>query len=175
MDAQRSRRSAGFTLIEVILTVALIAMLGTMFVVNIGSLLRRSELETLQVEFWRAVDDARVNAVFRQTAYYLTYDEKARAFVVDSGADKRRFEVDTAGLGRDVEIEVAFQEVAPENSYVLIRGELVTTRDIDHVGFFPDGTCSPFTVSLRIDDFESRFQIDPWTGAQLVDPGANET
>lgn len=164
---------AGFTLIEVLLTVSLIALLSTLFVLNVGSLLRDGELETMENEYWRAVDAARTKSVFTQKPYFIEWDEGGQAFVVTSTDDVERFEVDTSAFG-DVEVDVFFEEVAPENSYVLIRGELVGKREIATVGFFPDGTCSPYTVTLKIADFETRFQMDPWTGARLVDPSDDE-
>lgn len=165
---------AGFTLIEVLLTVSLIALLSTMFVLNIGTLLRDGELESLENEYWRAVESARTGAVFRQRPHFIEWDGRGQRFIVRSAGAAESFEVDTSSMGGDVEIEVRFEEIAAENSYVLIRGELVAKREIAAVGFFPDGTCSPYTVSLTIAGFSTSFQMDPWTGTQLVDPSENE-
>ena len=66
------------------------------------------------------------------------------------------------------------EQTRDENSYVLIAGELVAKREIATVGFYPDGTCSPYTVSMKIAGFETNFQMDPWTGVQLVDPNEDE-
>ncbi|MBK1878056.1 prepilin-type N-terminal cleavage/methylation domain-containing protein [Pelagicoccus mobilis] len=171
---RNSKRGAeGFTLIEVLLAVALVAMLGSVLVMNINSLLRDGELETLEREYWRAVESARSGAVFNQQVHFLEWDGKEQRFLVRSAGETEAFEVDTSSMG-DVEIEVFFEEVAPENSYVLIAGELVAKREIATVGFYPDGTCSPYTVSMKIAGFETNFQMDPWTGVQLVDPNEDE-
>ena len=169
MGDLRISRSRGFTLIEVILTVALIALISSAFVFNLNSLLRNTAIESLENEYWRAVDDARTNAVFKQQPHYIEWDSDSRSFVVASSGRKKSFTMDTSEFG-DVEIDILFEEIAPENSYVLIGGKLVATRKIATVGFFPDGTCTPYTVTLKIADFESRFQMDPWTGVRLVDP-----
>lgn len=168
------RRKGGFTLIELLLAVALVAMLSSVFVLNIGSLLRDGELETLEREYWRAVETARSGAVFKQKVHFIEWDPKESRFLVKSAGEVESFEVDMSALGNDVEVEVFFEEVAPENSYVLIAGELVSKREIATVGFYPDGTCSPYTVSLKVAGFETTFQMDPWTGVQLVDPNENE-
>ena len=169
-----SRARSGFTLIEVILTIALISLLSTMFVLNIQSLFRRTELQTMESQYWKAVESARSHSVFNQRAYYLRWDEKGRSFVVESGEEKKRFDVEGEALD-ELEIEVLFEEIAPENSYVLIRGELVAKREIAQVGFFPDGTCSPYTVSMKIGDYESFFKMDPWTGVELVDASESKS
>lgn len=163
------RRKRGFTLIEMLLAVALVAILSTMFVLNLKSLLRDGELETLEREYWRAVESARSGAVFNQKVHFIEWDAEGQRFLVKSAGSVEEFEVDLSAMG-DPEIEVFFEEVAPENSYVLIAGELVAKREIATVGFYPDGTCSPYTVSLKVDEFETVFQMDPWTGVQLVDP-----
>ncbi len=169
-DAPGAR--GGFTLIELLLTISLVALMSSMFVVNIASLLRNGELETLENAYWKAVDSARLNAVFTRSPHFIDWDEDEQGFVVSSGEKRESFPVDTSEFG-DLEIEVLFEEIAPENSYVLIRGELVAKREIVSVGFFPDGTCTPYTVSMKIGEFFTEFQMDPWTGAQLVDPNEN--
>lgn len=173
MTGKRRERTGGFTLIELLLTIALIALLSTVFVLNITSLLRGGELDAIENEYWRAVDAARTKSVFGQKPYFIEWDERGQAFVVTSTNDVERFEVDTSDLG-DIKVEVLFEEVAPENSYVLIRGELVSKRSIATVGFYPDGTCSPYSVTLKVADYETQFQMDPWTGARLVDPNEDE-
>ncbi|MDQ8181810.1 prepilin-type N-terminal cleavage/methylation domain-containing protein [Pelagicoccus sp. SDUM812005] len=166
-----SRR--GFTLFELLLVLALIGLFSTVFVLNINSLMKDGEMDTLEREYWRAVEAARTNAVFKQQAHYLEWDPKGNRFLVVSGGAALAFPVEIESPV-ELDIEVRFEEVAPENSYVLIAGQLVQTREIAKAGFFPDGTCSPFEVSMKIGDFETRFQMDPWTGVQLVNPNENE-
>lgn len=157
----------GFTLIELLLAVSLVALLGSVFVLNIATLLRDGEIETLEREYWRAVDAARTGAVFKQQAHFIEWDEKQSSFLVKSAGAVEMFEVDLESF-EDLGVEVLFEEVAAENSYVLIRGKLVEKREIATVGFFPDGTCSPFQVSLKVGEFVTNFKMDPWTGVELV-------
>lgn len=168
MRPDRSARN-GFTLFEILLVLALIGLLSSLFVLNIGSLLRDGELETLEREYWRAVESARSNAVFKQQAHFLEWDGKESRFLVKSPGNVETFDVDLGSMD-GMDVEVLFEEIAPENSYVLIRGELVAVREIVNVGFFPDGTCSPFSVTFKVADFVTRFQMDPWTGVELVNP-----
>ncbi len=164
---------SGFTLFELLLVLALIGLFSTVFVLNIGSLMKDGEMETLEREYWRAVESARTGAVFEQQAHFLEWDPKGKRFLVLSGGTAQAFPVEIDSPV-DLEIDVRFEEIAPENSYVLIAGRLVEKREIVKVGFFPDGTCSPYEVSMKIADFETRFQMDPWTGVQLVNPNENE-
>lgn len=164
---------SGFTLFELLLVLALIGLFSSVFVLNITSLMKDGEMETLEREYWRAVEAARTSAVFKQQAHYLEWDADGQRFLVLSGVTAEAFPVEVDSPV-ELDIEVRFEEIAPENSYVLIAGQLVEKREIVKVGFFPDGTCSPFEVSMKIADFETRFQMDPWTGVQLVNPNENE-
>ncbi len=152
---------------------ALIGLFSTVFVLNINSLMKDGEMETLEREYWRAVESARTGAVFKQQAHFLEWDPKGDRFLVLSAGAAKEFPVEIESAA-ELEIEVFFEEVAPENSYVLIAGQLVEKREIVKVGFFPDGTCSPYQVSMKIAEFETKFQMDPWTGVQLVDPNEDE-
>ena len=58
-SASGSRPRSGFTLIELMLTLALIALLSSIFVWNINSLLKQGALEALQNEMWSAVEKAK--------------------------------------------------------------------------------------------------------------------
>lgn len=169
MRSAKGHASGGFTLIELLLVISLIALFSSIFVLNLDSLLKSSEIETLENEYWRAVDSAKTGAVFTQRPHFIQWNEKERKFVVLAGDVVDSFAVRSDSITDDTEIEVRFEEIAPENSYVLIRGELVSRRDIATVGFYPDGTCSPYMVTLKIAGYVTEFQMDPWTGVQLVD------
>lgn len=168
MNCRSYSEKSGFTLFELLLTIALIGLLSTMFVWNINSMLKQGEIETLENEFWDAVEIAKRDSVFNRRPYLLRFNEDDLAFEIVSGEEIQTFIVDTSAFGGDTDIEVEFQEELPENGSVLIGGRLVTTREIEEVRFFPDGTCTPFGVSLKIADFQSQISIDPWTGAELT-------
>lgn len=152
------------------LTMALVALLSSLFIWNINALLKQGELEALQNELWGAVEKAKQSAVFSRQANKVRFDLDQQAFLVSSNGVEVPFKVDTSGLGEDIEIEVRFKMVLPKDGYRLVRGQLVTHREIESVTFYPDGTCTPFSVDLRIGDYESSYQIDPWTGSQLTKP-----
>ena len=164
----RSNRDA-FSLLEIVITLGMIGLLTTVFVINIDGMLRRGELDTLKDQFWEAVRDAKENAVYDRKPYVLSYSDEERAFVVSSGEKRSSFKIDTEALGDDVEIAVLFSEQFAENSYKLIGGKLVTDREATRVAFYPDGTCTPFTAELTIAEYSTIINIDPWTGVEMVE------
>ena len=70
----QSRNRGAFTLIELMLTMALIALLSSLFIWNIQSLLKQGELEGLQNELWSAVDKAKQGAVFNRVLHRVRFD-----------------------------------------------------------------------------------------------------
>ena len=148
----------------------MIALLTSLFIWNLNSMLKQTELEALENGLWASIGQARQDAVFSRNPVVMRYDAENQAFVLVSGAVETPFAIDTSGLGEGVEIRVVFKEMLPSDGYRLVRGELVTEREIETVTFFPDGTCSPFSVDLQIADYVSSIQMDPWTGSQLTRP-----
>ena len=164
----QSRNRGAFTLIELMLTMALIALLSSLFIWNIQSLLKQGELEGLQNELWSAVDKAKQGAVFNRVLHRVRFDSENQAFMVSADGEEVPFKVDISALGEDVEIEVIFKLMLPRDGYRLIQGELVTHKEIETITFYPDGTCTPFSVDLKIAEYESSYQIDPWTSSQMT-------
>ena len=93
-----------FTLIELMLTMALIALLSSLFIWNINALLKQGELEALQNELWGAVEKAKQAAVFSRQPHKVRFDEKLKSFMVSSGGEEIAFKVDASGFGEEVEI-----------------------------------------------------------------------
>lgn len=167
----RARRAAAFTLFEILLVVALIGLFSAIFVVNFESLLRQTESDAVESAFWEAARAARTRALVDREAQSLRFDEKAAAFIVEdpAGAGAKQVRIDRDSWLPDTRLEVAFQKRLPANQFSLVGGELVQMREIPAVKFFPDGTCTPFTLSVQVAATEHTIDIDPWTGAQLLD------
>ena len=66
------------------------------------------------------------------------------------------------------ELTVDFLSAQPGQSSVLIGGELVDTKTVPAVTFYPDGTCSPFRAQFRAGGAAKVLSIDPWTCAQVL-------
>lgn len=158
-----------FTLVEIMLTIALMTLLTSVFVLNVNGFLQQGAIETLQDEFWRAVEEAKKSAVYEQKPKVLAFDEDKQAFLVVSGESVQEFPLKIDNLD-DLEIEVVFNQVLPAERYVLIRGQQKKLNEIARVIFHPDGTCTPFVVQMTVAETTIDIPIDPWTGAELLMP-----
>ena len=159
------RNKAGFSLIETLLVLALMGMFVGAILINVVSMFRGSAMDELEGQLWIAIDKGKQTAVFQQRRGTLSYDKEEIALILSGGSSMERFDLAHEEEG---EIRIIFNEQLPDNSRYLIGGNVVTEREIEKVVFYPDGTCTPFLVTLEFGDYRSSFQIDPWTGNQIV-------
>jgi len=156
---------AAFTLLEILLALALIGLLGALFVGNTSRLISGRGVSAEEI-FWKAVTEARKYALLRGQDVRLAYDSKEKAFEATTSEGTQRFPVPVPG-----ELEIDFLASGTKGrATVLIGGSLVETQPLPAVTFYADGTCSAFRVQLRSRGGAARYlQIDPWTCAPVLE------
>jgi prepilin-type N-terminal cleavage/methylation domain-containing protein len=160
---------AGFTLLEVLVTIALIALLTGVLVVGTSRLLG-DRPKTPDELFWLAAAAARKQALLQNQSVRLSLDAKSREFILASAASETRMPFVSTQLS---EIEFLPPKSPSTYSAILIAGELVETRTQPFVTFYGDGTCSPFRVQLKSRTQTRVLEIDPWTCAPMLAPLAD--
>ncbi len=166
----RRVRQGAFSLLEVLVALALLGVLATIFVVNVSTLLNRPNPNPEEV-FWKAVTEARKYALLQGKDVRLAYDAKAKAFDASTSEGIQRFPVPIEG-----DLELDFLGPSKDGRMaVLIGGVRIETQPLSYVTFYADGTCTDFRVQLRFNRGEPYYlQIDPWTCAPVLkekDPG----
>ncbi|MSU69508.1 MAG: prepilin-type N-terminal cleavage/methylation domain-containing protein [Opitutaceae bacterium] len=161
--AGREPVECAFTLLELLVTLALIALLASVLIVGSARLLA-DQPATPEDIFRKAVGEARKYAVEHDTEVRLGYDPKGKVFRAGTTAGTRHFPVTAPG-------EVTFDFLAAQKggSAVMIAGIIVETQPLPFVTFYPDGTCSPFRVQLRTAGSARVIAIDPWTCAPMLE------
>lgn len=155
-------------MVEILLVIALIGILASIFVINFDTLIRQNESDSLEQAFWTASSEARNLAMFERRAQDLRYDPESQAYLIGVGENVRRYTVDTSSWSDDAQVEVLFKQRLSDDSYRLIGGKLITLREAPIVRFFPDGTCMPFILEIRVGDNLRSIEVDPWSGAELL-------
>jgi prepilin-type N-terminal cleavage/methylation domain-containing protein len=153
----------GFTLVEVLLVVALIALLSTIFIGGSSALLTE-KAPSPDAQFWTACGAARAEALAEGKSVIMTFDEKARGFVLDDGAQKNALPL----VAPDDTVIDFHPADAPSGSLSLIAGTVVETEPLASVTFYNDGTCTPFRAQIRSKLGAHILAIDPWTCAQVL-------
>lgn len=153
----------GFTLLEVLITIALIALLTGVLVVGTSRLLgdRPKSAEEL---FWSAVNETRKNALLSNRDVRLSFDSKAFELVARDGDGEARYPFVPKETG---ELDFLGPK-SPGGSSVLVGGQLIEKQTLPFVTFYGDGTCSPFRAQLKIRGSVRMLEIDPWTCAPML-------
>ncbi len=181
------RRRRGFTLLEILLTLALIGLLSA-FLVGGSARLLSTRGNTPAEVFWKAVAEARRTALQSGREVRLRFDGETRTFLLlDSEAPPRgplgeppaperplrRFPV-SPELAGDLEVDFLGAAAQGANA-ILVGGVLLEARSLPHATFFPDGTCAPFRAQLARAGGRSVLRIDPWTCAPVLTPDDDRT
>ena len=160
----------GFTLLEVLLSLAIIALIGSVLIGGSAQLLNDKPVSADDV-FWKAVQEARKTALNSGREVRLTFlddkdKDKGKAFIVDDGMAKQQFPVAT---GPTDNLEVTFLSTQKSTNSILVGGVLLETQ-ATRVKFYPDGTCTPFRTQFFRNGAQHILSIDPWTCAPVLTP-----
>ncbi|HEY8932169.1 MAG TPA: prepilin-type N-terminal cleavage/methylation domain-containing protein [Rariglobus sp.] len=156
---------SGFTLLEVLITIALIALLTGALVVGTNRMLgdRPKNADEL---FWAAVGAARKDALLNNHDVRFVFDLKTHEFIASAAGVETRH----AFVPKEIaEIDfLAAKSVGNSSSAILMGGQLVETQTIPAVTFYGDGTCSPFRAQIKSRNGARVLEIDPWTCAPML-------
>lgn len=153
------RRRRAFTLVEVLLVLALIALFAAVFIPGVNSILDQMNDRGPEQLLSEAVLAARTEALESGRGVELSYDVEKRQLVYGAAAVRS----DVLPLG--VSIELLPMQAGTS---ILLGGELTEAQTpLKRVRFFPDGTCEPFRLRMKSGpDAKPRvLVVDPWTCA----------
>jgi len=161
-EAGRSRRA--FTLIEIVLVLALVALAGSVVIANFSAFADRGEEHTTEETLGAAIRKARFLAASHRTISELRFDKESGQLHIDGeGIEPLAFPLgeDFAKDGRG---ELRFYLVpAAEGSEPLpdpMRSDLETSA----VRFAPDRSASPFLAEIdRGFGSAERLRFDPFS------------
>jgi len=154
------RRRAAFTLIEVLLAVAILGFVSFLFLNSAADFFRAKELRADDI-FWQGVTAARQLALETNQTVTFRYDRDKHVVVWMAGPETSHT---LAFPGKTLE----FLPVTQQGT-VLIGGQLTETTEITRIRFYPDGGCDAFRAQLTdAADRRMVLLIDPWTCAPMV-------
>jgi prepilin-type N-terminal cleavage/methylation domain-containing protein len=180
--SRRALRRQGFTLLEVLLTIAIIALLASVLVGGSARLLSEQAVSVDDV-FWKAVREARKTALKLEHEVRLKYDKEKRHFALIDGIAPSTLAADgftreetalktfslPADAGSDLTVEF-LGPVTKGGNMILIGGMLLESSPIVFATFYADGTCTAFRVQIARGSGVHTLSLDPWTCAPVLLP-----
>jgi general secretion pathway protein H len=160
--ARRPRAAAGFSLIEIVVVLALLGLISALLIGSSGSLLQASARDTAENTALSAIAAARHQAVLGGATIDLRVDDQAR--VIDWTAGR-------APLPENEELHL----LPPVRAGAMLIGGQLKEEPIARVRFYADGTCDAFRLEITRAGNRRVIAIDPWTCAVLAadkKPGA---
>lgn len=153
-----SGRRRAFTLVEILLVLALIGLLGSVMIGGAASLLDANDEKDPEAALLVLLQTVRGQAV-----------ESGQVIELVQLPNDKGFKWGDAGL-----VTLPLREggarvrlIRPEFGAASLVGGQMEEKPLDRVRFYPDGSCDPLRVQVRRGDTRRVFVIDPWTAAPL--------
>jgi prepilin-type N-terminal cleavage/methylation domain-containing protein len=164
--------NGGFTLLELLLSLALLALFASLLIGGSSKALTEAPASADEL-FWKACHTARKAALLSGREIRLGFAEDRdygkRFTVTDGTTVLKEFPV-TAPAN----VEVTF---LPSQKFgggsLILAGQVVETSTMKFATFYPDGTCSQFRLQVRAGADSHVIGIDPWTCAAMLTPTEN--
>lgn len=156
----------GFTLVELVIVIALIALVGSLVVVNAEAILAGLGEQPVERILQKAVREARYQAASLKEPVGLYYDgEKAALAILDSGGGElASFEITEEEAGR---LDIAFEQILPGEG--LDGRPSRGTAPLDAVVFRPDRSSTPFQAVIRHGRDSYTLRYDPFSAIVIDD------
>jgi len=155
----RCRRGA-FTLVEIVLVLAVIGLVGALLLPGVNSMLRAITHEEPDRLFWNAMNLAREQALTTNRTITLRYDDRQKLLSWTDGTSRQQ-------QNMPAEVTIKFLRPRPGDA-ILLGGVLVETDEIPAIRIHPDGACDRFRAQILRGKAPAQIiQVDPWTCAPM--------
>lgn len=167
---RRSQRFDGFSLIEVLLVLALVGVLAGLVAGNAGAFIKGAQFEPPSRVLKKAILDAIYEASESKELIYLTYIQETATFRVSNkfGTEINSHKIFKGEWEAEHDLpEIIFKAIGPGSGLdggrsIYDEGRLVLTKIPFHYG-----SSVPFMTRIRFMDEMQELQFDPFSGFVL--------
>ncbi len=176
--------TAGFTLIEIVLVLGLMAFAAAVVITNFASLADRGDSQTSAETLQAAVREARFVAASERTITELRFDKESGSLSISSQASAGQASVGDASVGetsagtpfvldesfnRGGPAEIRFYLVPPSEGLAPQADASRTRLETTVVKFAPDRSSSPFVVEIDTGSgTPARMIFDPFSSLLIT-------
>jgi len=172
--ARSSGRRRGFTLLEILLVLALIGLLSGMLITGATRMLNPGP-ETPAQAFWTMASAARRYALLNETEVRVSYDASTSTLTGSALNGTDLPAVPVPG-GADLVFISGISPTTQANANTSLFDDVLgngSDATISSVIFYRDGTCNPFRVSVEgglagTGVAGAPIAVDPWTAGPML-------
>lgn len=151
----------GFTLIEILLVIALIAVAASVVLINFTAFADRGEETSPKEVLSAAIRKARFIAAAERTTTKLRYDNESGTLQIDPSGEQFPINSDFGPEGRG---EIRFFLIEPATGMRAFSDPNDAKLETTTVAFAPDRSSSPFIVEIDTGEGSpTRLRFDPFS------------
>ena len=158
--------TGGFTLIELILVIGLIAFAGSLIIMNADALLLGLGDEPPERIFQKAVREARYQAAFLKESTRLRYEPEGNQLNIETTSGQSLAQFSLGKVPESGRINFRFEQILPERGLETAREE---TTELQAIVFRPDRSSTPFIVRIEADAQSFTQRYDPFSAIVIND------
>jgi prepilin-type N-terminal cleavage/methylation domain-containing protein len=156
----------GFTLIEIIIVIALMGIIGGLVVINANSVLQGLGDDPVDRSLVKAVREARYQAAANKQTVRLQFDEQERQWLITSTSGQQLDARPIAG-STEQRLDVRFEQILPSRG--LQAPSSLQMAEIPAVFFRPDRSATAFQAVIREGTLQYVLRFDPFSDIVIHD------
>jgi len=153
---RRTRQVKGFTLVELLLVLTIIAVLATVAFPKLGGTVKAKRLEVAVRELADTIRFARAESVRRRLKVRLNFDPQGRQYWLSIQDAEHSYRDGFVEFGDSM---LDTPRVLPEGITMDKGAPGLMSGELERFIFTPDGVCGPYTLRLR-DSMGRRAEIE---------------
>ena len=163
---------AGFTLIELVLVIALIGIASTLVVVNADTIFQTADDMADDAVLSLAVREARYQAALDKRDVLLGYNREAARFEIADEMGRILAMIPTDHDPENNPLEVQFFAILPREGLPVQRfsplREGLNLSEVNRVAFSPARVSTPFVAELRYGNVSEVYRFDPFSNLRFA-------
>lgn len=151
-------RKKAFTILEVLMVVALIGLIAGLFALNFDVLIRSIGKKRPEKVLYNVICEARYQTIKEHTPVYLSFDKSKNKFIIF----KEKAGKPLVEMKMEPGVEIVFESIPP-NTYrgAQFQKPPASAREtLEKIAFFPDSSSTPVTITLIQGDFSLKYKPD---------------
>jgi type II secretory pathway pseudopilin PulG len=167
-NSRSARVSAGFTLIEIVLVLGLIAFAGSIVIANFATMAERGDVQTSEEIVHAAIRKARFLAASERVLTSLHFDKESGSLQISGDLSAPESLPLDASFGQDGRAEIRFYLVPPATGLAPHADAVRTRLETQTVQFAADRSSNPFVVEIDPGSgTPQRLVFDPFSSLRL--------